>query len=559
MRIDFNTLVKRHRTGLHALATQIVGDPDEADDLVQDALMTALDAQERFDPGRGSPEGWVRGILRNMARWRLGSVRSTPLGYDIARLAAPASKERAEARSFDALLEDCRHRLDHLLPYLAAREKAAVILKLQGYSRGEIAGHMNIVPSTVTTYLSEATARLRSLNTLVPDAMPKKQPDTRPASIRAAEQNFKKGYRLIVRTPDHASGQGACFARKLGSSDTLCCTYEEALNIFGALGESRPDSFIFLPPRAARAALKGDGASGSIPIVGVAETLGDQPEALSAFAPPTEREARFMMITPRIARSMLDRNVSNRPLRKSHVRRYAKLMREGRWHVTSDAIAFSTEGRLLNGQHRLGAVVQSGTAQKMLICTGLDPEVFQFLDYGKKRTLSDALAIKGYTSVSALASGAKLVYMWQTGALGQRQVRAEPDELLALVEQYADLTDAVNLATRHRAGLRKLAPHSNVIFIYWAFARGTSAEMERIADFVEKLSTGVGILDLKEPVALLRQRLFDNATSDARLPPATVLGLIIRAANLHVHERQGRLSWGEGAFPEPDVSWTFDD
>jgi hypothetical protein len=67
-------------------------------------------------------------------------------------------------------------------------------------------------------------------------------------------------------------------------------------------------------------------------------------------------------ITPETAAKMLAKNVGNRSPRMSTVRFYAAEMKAGRWQETHQALAVDCDGNLVDGQHRLLAVVASGTS-----------------------------------------------------------------------------------------------------------------------------------------------------------------------------------------------------
>lgn len=79
-------------------------------------------------------------------------------------------------------------------------------------------------------------------------------------------------------------------------------------------------------------------------------------------------------ITPRIAKTMLSHNTGNRPLRKAVVQRYATDMENGDWQDNGDPIRFDTNGRLIDGQHRLEAVILSDTPIDAWVLRGLKPE-----------------------------------------------------------------------------------------------------------------------------------------------------------------------------------------
>lgn len=99
------------------------------------------------------------------------------------------------------------------------------------------------------------------------------------------------------------------------------------------------------------------------------------------------------LITPEKAANYLQRNTNNRPLRKSLVALLAREMQLGRWKLTHQGIAFNCNGTLLDGQHRLAAVVESGTAVRMLVTHGVATEDQLVMDDHAKRSLGDAASI----------------------------------------------------------------------------------------------------------------------------------------------------------------------
>lgn len=74
-------------------------------------------------------------------------------------------------------------------------------------------------------------------------------------------------------------------------------------------------------------------------------------------------------ITPSVASKLLKHNFSNRRLNQQRVNAYARDMIAGKWEAIADGLSlqFDKNWNLLNGQHRLSAIVQSGVAQEMFI------------------------------------------------------------------------------------------------------------------------------------------------------------------------------------------------
>ena len=96
-------------------------------------------------------------------------------------------------------------------------------------------------------------------------------------------------------------------------------------------------------------------------------------------------------ITPALASAMLETNTRNRKIKNSVVDRYVRLMREGEWGITNDAITFDKNGVLTNGQHRLEAVVRSGVTIDALVFQNIGQSVY--MDRGTTRTQAENLDI----------------------------------------------------------------------------------------------------------------------------------------------------------------------
>jgi hypothetical protein len=109
-------------------------------------------------------------------------------------------------------------------------------------------------------------------------------------------------------------------------------------------------------------------------------------------------------ITPKDAQRLLLRNHKNqRSIRKHVVQRYADDMRRGLWMgENGETIKVADDGTVLDGQHRLTAIVESGIAITCLIVTGVFEDDITTIDAGATRKFSDALQMKG-THVKGLA------------------------------------------------------------------------------------------------------------------------------------------------------------
>lgn len=120
------------------------------------------------------------------------------------------------------------------------------------------------------------------------------------------------------------------------------------------------------------------------------------------------------IITPEIATDYLRSNTINRKLRPATVKRYEEEMRQNSWTLTSDAIAFDDQGNLIQGQHRLHAVANTGLAQPFWVARNMPTDSRQNLDCGSKRQLHDRLTISGHSISRTVGSTCLLLITpWQ--------------------------------------------------------------------------------------------------------------------------------------------------
>lgn len=120
-------------------------------------------------------------------------------------------------------------------------------------------------------------------------------------------------------------------------------------------------------------------------------------------------------VTPELAAQWLRKNTHNRNLKERNLQAMVGDMKAGNWKFNGEPIKFAKDGTLLDGQHRLTAVAQSGLAQDMLIVRGLDKGSQHTMDAGAVRSAADALKLRGEKNCNTLASGIRLAMAWEKG------------------------------------------------------------------------------------------------------------------------------------------------
>jgi hypothetical protein len=121
-----------------------------------------------------------------------------------------------------------------------------------------------------------------------------------------------------------------------------------------------------------------------------------------------------LTVTPDLAQDWLTtHNTSNRPLNKLAVERYASDMAAGRWALNGTTIVFDVSGTLVDGQHRLAAVVSAQVTIDALVVRGVPQGSFATIDVGKLRTVSDSLKAAHVLPVDTKGLGAMVSMLGQ--------------------------------------------------------------------------------------------------------------------------------------------------
>jgi len=103
----------------------------------------------------------------------------------------------------------------------------------------------------------------------------------------------------------------------------------------------------------------------------------------------------MVTVTPAVAAEWLKRNTHNRRIRPSVVERYVAEIKAGEWRPTPGGVGFDETGTLIDGQHRLSAIVQAGIPAPLLVVTGFATAAQEKCDRHTRRNLADVMILSG--------------------------------------------------------------------------------------------------------------------------------------------------------------------
>ncbi len=266
--------------------------------------------------------------------------------------------------------------------------------------------------------------------------------------------------------------------------------------------------------------------------------------------PPAEPaiRARLVTITPKLAEQWLKKNTHNRGVVNSRIDQYAADMRRGEWRVNGETIKLAADGRVLDGQHRLMAVLEADVSIQSLVITGLRDEAQETMDQGRARSLADVFKLRGEKYHNPLATAARTLALYERyGTVVQPPYKAPPSILQAsrALERNPELRDSVAMLW----GLRRpWMPTSHMGALHFLFA---TVDLEAANDFVTKLTTGAE-LHRAHPVYVLRELLMTAHMTRDTILQRTQLALIIKAWNAYMAgDEVTRLQWTPGG-PRPE-------
>jgi hypothetical protein len=248
-----------------------------------------------------------------------------------------------------------------------------------------------------------------------------------------------------------------------------------------------------------------------------------------------------------MATQLLDSNNLNRPISDQHVQRIAGQIREGKWRFNGDTIKISEDESVLDGQHRLWAVMESKTAVETILVRGLKREAFTTIDTIRRpRSGGDTIALSGIVlHRNQIAMALSWLLRWQRGVIHEYkapQHRIENSDIEAAFTAHPGMARALEVASKVRA----IANPAVIGFAYYAMANQNTEVAEKFI-YVMRDPAGVGV---NYPFFRLRSYFVTDRTH--RKDPVMSIALIFKAANAVCEGREMQvLAWrSQGEKPE---------
>lgn len=241
-------------------------------------------------------------------------------------------------------------------------------------------------------------------------------------------------------------------------------------------------------------------------------------------------------ISPADAITLLAGAPPNRNLVRRRVAALAEAMSNDQWRIDGAPIRLDADGRLLDGQHRLSAVVEAAKPVEFVVVSGLEGDSQLVMDTGKPRTLADYLTIHGVANARSIAAGTSFLWNYLNGALSYRgdfKNRPMPTttNLYDLHARYADaLQEGLSQAM---PALRYVPMYKSILAGMWVIL--TEIDYEDASEFYDCMARRNKDGGLIDAVEVLARRMHNSGRRNfgARLSVREQTAIFIKAWNAY--------------------------
>jgi hypothetical protein len=206
--------------------------------------------------------------------------------------------------------------------------------------------------------------------------------------------------------------------------------------------------------------------------------------------------SEVVLVTVPMAQNWLSTMIENqRKPSGPQVAKYAREMANGKWEISAP-LSFNHEGQLIDGQHRLLAVVKSQKPTLFLIVRNLESSAALKFDLGKNRTTQNIAHLHGYDWINHKQISTYTSMFISPTTATKLPLQSMSEKLDGIIKHK----DAIEFAVSRTYGMWKHSCFSAVV------ARAYYSENhERLEQFLEVLTTGVCKVDGDSAAAVLRE------------------------------------------------------
>jgi hypothetical protein len=225
-------------------------------------------------------------------------------------------------------------------------------------------------------------------------------------------------------------------------------------------------------------------------------------------------EAKLEIITPQIAEKYLTKNVCNyRRYAKQVAMAYADDMKTGNWKANGEAIKFNKSGFLVDGQHRLNAIIMAQVPVEMMVIRGVEDDIVAY-DIGKNRTIGQIARAQNLSpAASNTATLGAVSYMLKCNGCSN----VPKQKSLQIIQEECQEWELALECSRVNGGTSPVGKKSAVVLAIYILIK-QRANILMLKDFFSVVNSGFPIdgKDCSSAIVLRNYLISDKYTVDSR-------------------------------------------
>lgn len=396
--------------------------------------------------------------------------------------------------------------------------------------------------------------------------------ETKHLSIRSKNSSYKDTitdleHKLGWTYTLHTDLQDIVREHRLAETDPTLAITERLLDAFVPGWNAAPEPEVEETPEQRRERMRHD----RMMTHGSGTAKGGKAERGASSAPVQliheAGEIRAEHISPERALDLLVTMADyQRKLKPGKVADFMLKMKNGEWKLlASDPICIDVNGKLCNGQHRLEAVYQLEKGQEFYVAYNVDPETYDVMDRGTRRTTADMLygqakrdgTARRDVSAAPLAALLKVLYLWENipqESWSSEQRHVQEHQVMAAHEAHPNAEDSVAHGRLNRIKIRP----TSAMFAHYMIAHANNfdpATVQLLDAWYEELRTP-RLIRPGDPAFALREwflggemdRLANRKSLPTRFDEQMLQTYLILRAwdNTTIGKPMMRLSWKPG-------------
>jgi hypothetical protein len=242
-----------------------------------------------------------------------------------------------------------------------------------------------------------------------------------------------------------------------------------------------------------------------------------------------------------------ERNLHNRRMVPHARARHAKAMQDNRFVTTGDTLKFGHHpdfawALTIDGQHRLGAIVDAGQSFTVGVAVGINFEAQQYTDTGRARKVHETLTLNGEQNALKLETIARWVHRLEHEKTVRKQGGGRDSlsgyELVDFIEANPMLRDCVTVSRQTYRRFKGAISLPTLGCVWWHIARSGPSYPLIADEYFLRIVDGTG-LEANDPIYHLRERIHAMAAvkAAARTSPHQQFCLLIEVFNAWIEGR----------------------